>query len=104
MVNVESVEQFTDIIRDKTTIVDFFAQWCNPCKMLAPVFEKTSELHPEVNFVKVDVDDMRSLAIAYDVTAVPTLIMFKNGKIVDKKAGFLPQSRLEDWIKISGHA
>lgn len=98
MIIVETVEQFNELLKSKPTVVDFYAEWCSPCKMFAPVFEKTAAGYPEVNFAKVDVDKLRNLAIDYQVTSVPTLIYLDKGKERSRKAGFIPQAKFEEWI------
>ena len=73
-----------------TVLVDFFATWCGPCKMLGPVLEKVADKHPDVKVVKVDVDQASDLAIRYGVQGVPTMIVFKDGQIVNKAVGYKP--------------
>ena len=71
-----------------TVLVDFFATWCGPCKMLAPVLEKVADKHPDVKIVKVDVDQSSDLASKYGVMGVPTMIVFKDGQIANKAVGY----------------
>lgn len=81
------------------TLVDFFATWCGPCKMLTPVLEElSSELEGEVKIFSVDVDESQTLAMKYNVYSVPTMILFKNGEKVDQMVGFLPKQNIEAWI------
>jgi len=80
-------------------VVDFYAPWCGPCKMLSPVLEKlASEFNGKVKFVKVNVDDAAELANAYNITGVPTLILFKGGKVADVSVGFSTEGALRSMI------
>lgn len=80
-------------------LVDFFATWCGPCKMLSPVLEKFAEKHPEVKVVKVDVDDNNDLAASYGVQGVPTILLFRNGQVVNQAVGFRNEAALEELVK-----
>jgi thioredoxin 1 len=79
-------------------LVDFWAAWCGPCRMFAPVFEKAAELHPEVVFGKVDTEAERSLAGAAGITSIPTLMAFRDGVLVFSQPGALPAAALEQVI------
>lgn len=80
-------------------VVDFFATWCGPCRMLAPVFESLSEDYEgKVKFVKLDVDEAGDVAKDYSVMSIPTLIIFKNGEEVAKNVGAMGAEDLEEWI------
>ena len=91
-------EDFNDIISNGKVVVDFFATWCGPCKMLGPVFEKVSDEVNDVKFVKLDVDKFNDIARQYRVMSVPTLILFENGKEVKKEIGFMSEDKLKDFI------
>ena len=87
---------------DKTVYCDFWASWCGPCRMLAPVFEELSDQYEEkAVFVKIDIDeeDSEPAAIKYGITSIPNVIAFKGGKAVDNSLGFKPQALLEEFIK-----
>ncbi len=100
MAQVVNTNKFNSLIRDnKVTVVDFFATWCGPCKMLAPVFEGLSnEMGSQVNFAKVDIDQSMNLAQQYQITSVPTMLIFKNGVVVDKISGFVPKENIKSRI------
>lgn len=87
-------ENFTDLIQEKT-LVDFYANWCGPCKMLAPELEKVTS---EIKVVKVDVDKFEDLARTYGVMSIPTLILFDSGNEVKRTIGFLDHERIEKFI------
>lgn len=91
-------EDFNDIISNGKVVVDFFATWCGPCKMLGPVFEKVSDEVNDVKFVKLDVDKFNDIAREYGVMSIPTLILFENGKEVKKEIGFMSEDKLKDFI------
>ena len=90
--HLENKEQFDELIKDKV-LVDFYADWCGPCKMLAPNLEKL-----DYNILKVDVDKFQDLAISYGVMSVPTLILFKDGKEVNKSIGYLDIDELKEMV------
>jgi thioredoxin 1 len=83
---------------DKLTIVDFFATWCGPCQMLAPVLEKISNENTDVNIFKVDIDQSQELAINSRVEVVPTLIFYKNGSAIKTLEGFRTEKELLEEI------
>ena len=80
---------FNEITSKGIVLVDFFANWCGPCKMLAPVLEETANEMKNVTFVKVDVDQEPGLAGKYGIQAIPHMVIFKNGKAVDSIPGFV---------------
>lgn len=96
MIHLEK-ENFNELITDKA-IVDFYATWCGPCKMLSPVFESVSEEIKDTKFIKVDVDKFEELCRNYKVMSVPTLILFENGKEIKRKIGFIPKEQLIKFI------
>lgn len=83
---------------NKLILVDFFATWCGPCKMLAPVLEEVSESYPEVTFVKVDVDNDEALARRYNISVIPTLVLLRNGEVLKTSVGYMDPDALRAWI------
>lgn len=90
---LEKIEDFDEIIKEEI-IVDFYADWCGPCKMIGSVLEET-----DFNILKVNVDDFQELAIRYGVMSIPTLIKFKDGNEVKKIIGFRTKEELEEEFK-----
>ncbi|MCR5370726.1 MAG: thioredoxin [Clostridium sp.] len=80
-------------------LVDFWAAWCGPCTMLSPIVEQLSEEHPEISFGKVNVDEAPELAQRFQVSAIPTLVLFKDGKAVDISVGVKSKDDLENFLK-----
>ena len=78
------------IAQDKLVVVDFYATWCGPCKMIAPLLEKFQNEYSNIKFLKIDVDQLGSLAQEYNVSSMPTLILFKNGEEVNRVIGANP--------------
>ena len=100
MIEKVNSEKFNELLKgDKTVVCDFFADWCGPCKMLAPVMEKCSEKFAnKAVFVKVNVDDCFDLAAKYGVMSIPLVGVFKGGELVEKSVGFMPQSEAEEFF------
>lgn len=80
-------------------LVDWWASWCGPCKMFAPIYETASEQHADVTFGKIDTDDQQELAAAAEIQSIPTLMAFRDGVLVFRQAGALPAPQLEQVIK-----
>ena len=79
-------------------LVDFWATWCPPCRMFAPIFQRASEAHQDITFAKVDTDAEPKLSLEYGISAIPTLMAFKDGEVVFNQAGALPGPALEKLI------
>lgn len=79
-------------------LVDFYATWCGPCKMLAPVLEELGEKHPQLTIAKLDVDAATPIAIRYQISSIPALLLFENGQLVDRALGYMPLASLERWL------
>ena len=95
--HVNTVDEFKEVIKEGVVLVDFFATWCGPCKMLSPVLEELSNEN-DVSIIKVDVDEAGPLAAMFSIQAVPTLILFKNGERVDTRMGYLNKNQLLAFI------
>ena len=100
-VNANALEELLQRT-NQTVYCDFWASWCGPCRMLAPVFEELSdEFDGKAVFVKIDIDeeDSESAAVKYGITSIPNVIAFKDGKPVDNSLGFVPQAMLKAFIE-----
>lgn len=93
-------EEFAEkvINSPNTVVVDFFADWCGPCKMLSPVLEKLASINPDVDFYKVNIDDNPLLAEKFEVMSIPNVVIFKNGQAVDRSIGFVSEQQLQEII------
>ena len=101
-----AIEEVTDgnfqakvIEADGPVLVDFWAPWCGPCRVIAPSLEEINSEREELTVVKLNVDDNQNTAARYDVMSIPTLILFRNGEIAKKIVGALPKKRLEQEIE-----
>lgn len=101
--NVTDASFESDVINaDEPVVVDFWAEWCQPCKMIAPSLEELAvEMDGKVKIAKVNVDENQQTAMKYGVRSIPTLIMFKNGEPASTQVGAVPKGKLADWIKSS---
>ena len=100
MAKIATNTSFDELLADgKLVIVDFWATWCGPCRMLSPLLDEVEEeMADKVTVVKVNVDDADEIAMRFRIMSIPTLLFFKNGQIVDKTVGAMPKSVLVDKI------
>ena len=95
---VLKTNEFMEAVNNGTSVVDFYADWCGPCKMLGPVMETVSGKITDVNFYKVNVDESEEVAAKYGIMSIPAVFMFKNGKPIAKTVGFMPEEDLTYWV------
>lgn len=88
-------QNFNEETKSGLVLVDFYATWCGPCKMMHPVMEEIAKEYQEVKVIKVDVDKHEDISRQYGIMSIPTLILFKNGTVVEKNVGFVPKEHLE---------
>lgn len=92
--NFESVKQ-----SEKTVLLDFYADWCGPCRMVSPLVDEIAQEHPEYLVGKINVDEEGELAAAFGVSSIPTLVVMKGGKVVSQSAGARPKNQILDMLK-----
>lgn len=102
MSRIIKTNEFKSEVENKSgvVVVDFFATWCGPCKMLSPVYNSLGEeMQDKAEFLKVDIDESMELAERFVVTTVPTVIVFNNGKEMDRLVGFIPKNNLKEKVE-----
>lgn len=101
MAEILNSNNFESEVENGVVVVDFFATWCGPCKMLAPVFEELgNEMYASAKFVKVDIDQSMEIARKFMVSTVPTMMIFKDGKPVDTMVGFMPKYAIKSKVEV----
>ena len=96
---IKTEEEFNKEIMNYKVVVDFFAKWCGPCKMLTPIIEEVSNELNEITFLKVDIDEIESLPRQFDIMSIPTLLIFEKGKMIKKNVGYIDKEELMQFIK-----
>ena len=100
VIDVKTADFETEVLKsDKTVLVDFWAVWCGPCRMLSPVVDQVAEENPDIKVCKVNVDEEQQLAIKYGVMSIPTLLVFKGGELVNQSVGAIPKEEVLNLIK-----
>ncbi|MGL5713713.1 MAG: thioredoxin [Paraclostridium sp.] len=102
MLNIINKNEFINKVENKSGVVavDFFATWCGPCKMLSPVYNSLAkEMQDKAEFLKVDIDESIELAQKFEITTVPTVVIFKDGKEMDRLVGFIPKNNLKGKVE-----
>jgi len=105
MINMGNVKDLKDsefrdfLCKNDLVLVDFFAEWCGPCRMISPLIEKLSEELESVKFAKMNVDHNRETPGKFGIMSIPTLLVFKEGKLVDRLTGSFPKQAIEERIR-----
>ena len=101
MANVITKDNFNELVmkNDKVVLLDFWASWCGPCRMLSPIIDEVAEENPDIFVGKVNVDEQGELAGAFKVSSIPTLVVIKNGKVVNVSTGYRPKKDVLALIK-----
>ena len=84
---------------DKTVLIDFWADWCGPCRMISPIVEEIANEHPEIKVCKINVDQEQELAMKFKIISIPSLFVIKNGEIVNSSAGLIPKNQILDMLR-----
>ena len=90
--------EFNETIETGITLVDFFAEWCGPCKMMGPVLEELSNQYADVEFVKINIDDNMDLAERFQIMSIPTVYIFKDGQVIGKNTGYNGPDGIKQFI------
>lgn len=91
-VNINNFDEIKN--SEKTVLLDFYADWCGPCRMVSPIVDEIANENPQYLVGKVNVDEENELAAAFDVSSIPTLVVLKNGKIINQVSGAMPKARI----------
>lgn len=94
-----TTQNFNETLDDKNiVIIDFWAEWCGPCKQFAPIFEKVAAKNPDITFGKVNTEEQKAIASQYDVFSIPTLVVIRDGIVLLNQAGMLPEETFDKLI------
>ena len=99
MIKHVTTKEYDNEVKEGIVLVDFYADWCGPCKMLAPILETLSKRNPDLKILEVNVDEEKELSSRFNIMAIPTLILYKGGKQVDNRQGFADLDLLEEMIE-----
>lgn len=95
---IKTETEFNEIINEGKVVVDFFATWCGPCRMFAPVYEEASNQLSTITFLKVDIDEIENLPKKYGIMSVPTLLLFENGQVIKQTSGYMEKEDLIEFL------
>ncbi len=99
MVKQLTDKEFDEVIKNGKVLVDFYAEWCGPCKMLSPIIDELAEELRDVNFYKLNVDDSDEVVRRYSVMSIPTLLVFENGELKNSSLGFKTKDEVKELLK-----
>ena len=95
---IKNEEEFNEVIKKDKVVIDFYAEWCGPCKMLSPILDKVSK-EMSLDTYKVNVDEVEDVARQYGIMSIPTVMVFEKGKMTKKKVGFMDDAELREFVK-----
>ena len=99
-VNINKNNFQSEVINsDKPVLIDFWAPWCGPCRMVSPIIEEIADERSDIKVCKVNIDEEAELAAQFGVMSIPTMVVFENGKEVKRTVGFQPKERLKAWLE-----
>ena len=100
VINITKANFEEEVMKSEIPVLlDFWAPWCGPCRMLSPIVDEVAEEHPEIKVGKINVDEEEELAVKFDVMSIPTLFVIKNGEVVNQSLGAIPKAQVEALIK-----
>ncbi len=95
---IKNEEEFNEVIKKDKVVIDFYAEWCGPCKMLSPILDKVSK-EMSLDTYKVNVDEVEDVARQYGIMSIPTVMIFEKGKMTKKNVGFMDEAELREFVK-----
>ncbi len=95
---IKSEKEFDEVIKKDKVVIDFYAEWCGPCKMLSPILDKVSK-ELNLDIYKVNVDEVEDVARQYGIMSIPTVMIFEKGKMTKKNVGFMDDAELREFVK-----
>lgn len=98
--HISDYQEFKAEVSEGLCLVDFYTTWCGPCKMLSPILEGIAEEHPELKLIKVDAEEAPELSAEFRISAVPTLVKIRDGKVEEIRAGYMPEAMILRWLGI----